>query len=104
MLSNTVYTCHDAVWILKNLSILRYVKEYEIDVDIYKDDTVEKNQIYYVLIHENDFIEKCVFKINVVKKTMEDVDYIKNLKMFRDNKFSCYNTKIQKRKIEEENN
>jgi hypothetical protein len=95
-----VYTCHDAVWILKNLTILKNIKEYKIDVIVFRKEDTSSN-IFFIKLIENNLFFETYFEINTAKNTLREISEEQLVREKEKEKLMEYKTTINKNRIKE---
>ena len=68
-----VYTCHDAILLLKRKSFVKYLKNCEEDVSVYPLNTLDQFGIFYIEIKDSDTFVDSIFKVVCKDSAIYDV-------------------------------
>lgn len=94
------YTAHDAAVILVKKTLLKHLKKYKIDLDIYpiEETGIYDNGCFYILIHDNEWFPNIAFKVEIKREIISEINYLKCKEQIRNEKLLSYivpiNTKV----------
>jgi len=95
-----VYTCHDAIWILKNLTILKNMKEYKLNIVVYRKEDTSAN-IFFIKLDQDNLFFETYFEVNTAKNTIKDINEEQFIREKEKEKLVEYKTTINKNRIKE---
>jgi predicted HNH restriction endonuclease len=96
-----IYTVHDVAVILKKNSLLKYLKNYSIDLKIFPVDE-DRNRIFYVFSPDNKWLSKFCFRLEPKTEKMVFMDYVETFDKLIKSKNAVYDINIKSAYIPEE--
>ena len=79
-----ICTSHDAIRIMKYQGFFKNLKYFEVLFKVYPLNDLNRPGIYYVVIKDQDQFVDNVFEVNVLKKSIKEMDFEETLDKIRE--------------------